>query len=284
MVRVPRYHQVGRVSACHVSREAAGEGPSPARASGHTRPRRARHRDDPRPLHRKHSRGSPREGAPAILPLAGRAAHPAPRPSPSPRGAYSIVPEESGTASTPLTRLPFPHRPSVQATARASAPRRAARVVRVRAADEDEAQDSSAYRQSNSEDAGLLGKIVSNLPDGRKETAPESYGSRPQSKTLTEGRYRRPPPERVGGVSEQSVRGDDFEVVDGPSFGVGTLVGVAVAAATLGGVYLTVTKLGEGPVKRDVKRMPERDAPLPARVVETPAAEPAAEAPAVAIE
>ena len=73
-------------------------------------------------------------------------------------------------------------------------------------------------------------------------------------------------------------------MVDGPSFGVGTLVGVALAAATLGGVYLTVTKLGEGPVKRDVKRMPERDAPLPARVVETSAAEPAAEAPAVAIE
>ena len=259
-------------------------------ARGHTRPRRARRRDDPRPLHlRKHPRGSPREGAPATLPLPRRPARSRAPPFAPPPGAH--IPSHPSSRGYRGTDEHVPHPPPLppavplfQATARASAPRRAARVVRVRAADEEEAQDSSAYRQSTPEDAGLLGKIVSNLPDGRKESAPESYGSRPQSKTLTEGRYRRPPPERVGGVSEQAVRGDDFEVVDGPSFGVGTLVGVAVAAATLGAVYLTVNKLGEGPVKRDVKRMPERDAPLPARVVETPAAEPAAEAPALAIE
>jgi hypothetical protein len=56
----------------------------------------------------------------------------------------------------------------------------------------------------------------------------ESYDAKPQSRTLEEGRYRRPPPERVGGVTEDAVRGEDYEVVDGPSFGVGTLVGVLV--------------------------------------------------------
>ena len=144
-------------------------------------------------------------------------------------------------------------------------------VVTVRASEEGEtAQDSSAYRESIAagEESGILGKIVSNLPDGRKESAPESYGEKPKSRTLEEGRYRRPPPERVGGVTEDSVRGDDFEVVDGPSFGVGTLVGLVVAAATLGGVYLTVTKLQSGPVeKKGSARMPERDSPPPARVV-----------------
>lgn len=147
-----------------------------------------------------------------------------------------------------------------------------------RASDKDVAKDSSAYREAEPEQAaGLLGKIVSNLPDGRKETAPESYGARPASKTLAEGRYRRPPPERVGGVTEQSVRGDDFEVVEGPSFGVGTAVGVLVALATLGGVFLTVNKISEGPVVKESRRMPERDtvvlpraapAPEPAVVVE----------------
>lgn len=141
----------------------------------------------------------------------------------------------------------------------------------VRASEEGEkAQDSSAYRQSVEADdeSGIIGKIISNLPDGRKESAPESYDAKPRSRTLEEGRYRRPPPERVGGVTEEAVRGDDFEVVDGPNFGVGTLVGLVVAAATLGGVYLTVTKLQEGPVeKKGSVRMPERDSPPPARVV-----------------
>ena len=156
----------------------------------------------------------------------------------------------------------------------------------IRAASDDEAQDSSAYRSSepSSDGAGMLGKLVSNLPDGRKETAPESYGARPASKTLTEGRHRRPPPERVGGVTEQAVRGDDFEVVEGPSFGVGTLVGILVAVATLGGAYLTVTKLGEGPVKKNVQRMPERDTAMVPREVNKSVAEApgdAAEAPSL---
>ena len=116
---------------------------------------------------------------------------------------------------------------------------------------DEEAADASAYRAASSGDgdepAGLIGKLVSNLPDGRKASAPESYGSRPKSKTLEEGRYRRPPPERVGGVTEDAVRGDDYEVVDGPSFGVGTLVGVLLAIATLGGVPHR-GKLQQGPV------------------------------------
>ena len=95
----------------------------------------------------------------------------------------------------------------------------------------------------------------------RAPAAPESYGSRPKSKTLEEGRYRRPPPERVGGVTEDAVRGDDYEVVDGPSFGVGTLVGVLLAIATLGGAYLTVEKLQQGPVapREGAVRMPATD-------------------------
>ena len=49
----------------------------------------------------------------------------------------------------------------------------------IRAASDDEAQDSSAYRSSEPGDGvRVLGKPVSNLPDGRKETAPESYGAR----------------------------------------------------------------------------------------------------------
>mmetsp|Transcript_13794 Transcript_13794/g.55827 ORF Transcript_13794/g.55827 Transcript_13794/m.55827 type:complete len:168 (+) Transcript_13794:41-544(+) len=129
---------------------------------------------------------------------------------------------------------------------------------------DEEAADSSAYRAANSGDdepAGLIGKLVSNLPDGRKASAPESYGSRPKSKTLEEGRYRRPPPERVGGVTEDAVRGDDYEVVDGPSFGIGTLVGVLLAIATLGGAYLTVEKLQQGPVapREGAVRMPATD-------------------------
>ena len=88
-----------------------------------------------------------------------------------------------------------------------------------------------------------------------------------------EGRYRRPPPERVGGVNEDTVRGEDFEVVDGPSFGVGTLVGLLLAAATLGGVYLTVTKLQAGPVERKGgARMPERDTIAPRAVPAPPVA------------
>ena len=103
---------------------------------------------------------------------------------------------------------------------------------------------------------------------------------------LEEGRYRRPPPERVGGVNEDTVRGEDFEVVDGPSFGVGTLVGLLVAAATLGGVYLTVTKLQAGPVERKGgARMPERDTIAPRAAPAPPVAvAPEAVAPDVALE
>ena len=125
------------------------------------------------------------------------------------------------------------------------------------------ATSSVGLTVSHSDEApsGILGKLVSNLPDGRKSSAPESYGSRPESITLQEGRYRRPPPERVGGVTEDAVRGEDYEVVDGPSFGIGTLVGVLLAIATLGGAYLTVNKLSQGPVapREGAVRMPATD-------------------------
>lgn len=127
---------------------------------------------------------------------------------------------------------------------------------------DEEAADSASYRTGDGEaPSGILGKLVSNLPDGRKSSAPESYGSRPESITLQEGRYRRPPPERVGGVTEDAVRGEDYEVVDGPSFGIGTLVGVLLAIATLGGAYLTVNKLSQGPVapREGAVRMPATD-------------------------
>ena len=50
-------------------------------------------------------------------------------------------------------------------------------------------------------------------------------------------------------------------MVDGPSFGVGTLVGVLLAIATLGGAYLTVEKLQQGPVapREGAVRMPATD-------------------------
>eukprot|EP00227_Mantoniella_beaufortii_P008416 CAMPEP_0197591900 /NCGR_PEP_ID=MMETSP1326-20131121/14046_1 /TAXON_ID=1155430 /ORGANISM="Genus nov. species nov., Strain RCC2288" /LENGTH=188 /DNA_ID=CAMNT_0043157479 /DNA_START=51 /DNA_END=617 /DNA_ORIENTATION=+ len=159
--------------------------------------------------------------------------------------------------------------------------RRATIVVRA-AADDDDADDSRGYRKADSETSGL-GGFISRLPSGRKESAPESYGSRPQSRTLEEGRYRRPPPERVGGVTEESVRGDDFQLVEGPSFGIGTAVGVFVAAATLGIVYLTVTKLGDGPVQKKGSRMPSSDRELAAKAAPTAAVE-VVTAPAVAIE
>lgn len=137
------------------------------------------------------------------------------------------------------------------------------KAVNIRASSTDEeAADSASYRTGDGEaPSGILGKLVSNLPDGRKSSAPESYGSRPESITLQEGRYRRPPPERVGGVTEDAVRGEDYEVVDGPSFGIGTLVGVLLAIATLGGAYLTVNKLSQGPVapREGAVRMPATD-------------------------
>jgi len=134
--------------------------------------------------------------------------------------------------------------------------------------DDDTAADSSSYRaQEQPELDGLLGKIVSNLPDGRKETAPESYGSRPESKTLKEGRYARGDPIRSGQVREDTIRGEDFEVVEsGP--GVGTLVTLAVGGAVLFGVYKVVTLLGEEPVapRRTSGRMPASDNPEVAAV------------------
>ena len=59
----------------------------------------------------------------------------------------------------------------------------------VRASEEgDKAQDSSAYRAAQTEEeTSILGKIVANLPDGRKESAPESYDAKPQSRTLEVG-------------------------------------------------------------------------------------------------
>lgn len=131
-----------------------------------------------------------------------------------------------------------------------SAPTRARRVVRARASD-DEAEDSSAYRSAeNPELDGVLGKLVSNLPDGRRESAPESYGARPESKTLKEGRYARGDPIRAGGVREDTLRGEDFTVVEGEGPSATTLATLAVGAAVLFGVYKVVELLGDEPVEK----------------------------------
>ena len=132
-----------------------------------------------------------------------------------------------------------------------STPTRARRVVRARASD-DEAQDSSAYRADaeKPELDGVLGKLVSNLPDGRRESAPESYDARPESKTLKEGRYARGDPIRAGGVREDTLRGEDFTVVEGEGPSATTLATLAVGAAVLFGVYKVVELLGDEPVEK----------------------------------
>ena len=69
-----------------------------------------------------------------------------------------------------------------------------------------------------------------------------------------------------------------------PAMGmIGTLIGLVVAAATLGAVYLTVTKLGEPVERKRGARMPERDSPAPTKAVAAAPA-PALAAPAVALE
>ena len=129
---------------------------------------------------------------------------------------------------------------------------------------------------------------MSNLPDGRKETAPESYGSRPESKTLKEGRYARGDPIRSGQVREDTIRGEDFEVVESGLPGVGTLVTLAVGGAVLFGVYKVVTLLGDEPVapKRSSGRMPASDNPEVAAVAvaRAPVAVDASDAEAPAVE
>ena len=104
---------------------------------------------------------------------------------------------------------------------------------------------------------------MANLPDGRKEDAPESYNARPVSKTLTEGRYRRPPPVRTGGATEDQLRGDDFEVVEGGMPDIGTIVTLLVGGLVLGGAYVTVQLLTSTPIEKKGARMPDRDGPAP---------------------
>ena len=91
---------------------------------------------------------------------------------------------------------------------------------------------------------------MSNLPDGRRESAPESYGARPESKTLKEGRYARGDPIRAGGVREDTLRGEDFTVVEGEGPSATTLATLAVGAAVLFGVYKVVELLGDEPVEK----------------------------------
>jgi hypothetical protein len=157
-------------------------------------------------------------------------------------------------------------------TRRSSSSKRASTSFKANAAGSEDddfvpAQDSSRFRQRDDDDdedkpSGLLGDLVSNLPTLRKEDAPESYGSRPESKTLKEGRYKRPTTVRVGNVDESTVRGEDFEIAEGGP-GIGLLVTLLFGAAVLGGVYLTVQKLQEPPAasKRQSRRMPASDKP-----------------------
>jgi len=133
------------------------------------------------------------------------------------------------------------------------------------------AEDSSRFRRKNAQESdadeekpkGILGGLVSNLPTLRKDSAPDSYGNRPRSKTLEEGRYKRPTTVRSGNVDESTVRGEDFEVVEGGP-GIGLLVTLLFGAAVLGGAYLTVQKLSAEPPseltqKRQSRRMPSED-------------------------
>jgi len=152
-----------------------------------------------------------------------------------------------------------------------------------RAGGEDEAEDSSRYRSSREDPKeldGIIGKLVSNLPDGRKSDAPESYGSRPESRTLKEGRYARGDPIRAGLVREDTIRGEDFEVVESGLPSVGTLVTLAVGAAVLFGVYKVVDLIGDAPAettRRSTHRMPATDREISAPAVKTapaPEAEP----------
>lgn len=157
-------------------------------------------------------------------------------------------------------------------TRRSSSSKRASTSFKANAAGSEDddfvpAQDSSRFRQRDDDDedkpSGLLGNLVSNLPTLRKEDAPESYGSRPESRTLKEGRYKRPTTVRVGNVDEATVRGEDFEIAEGGP-GIGLLVTLLFGAAVLGGVYLTVQKLTEEPpaaTKRQSRRMPASDKP-----------------------
>lgn len=161
-----------------------------------------------------------------------------------------------------------------------TAPARSAGVV-VRASG-DEAENSARYRRAADDDeevGGLIGKLVSSLPDGRKESAPESYGARPESRTLKEGRYARGDPIRSGLVREDTIRGEDFEVVEGGAPSVGTLATLAVGAGVLFGVYKVVDLIGQAPAetpRRSSARMPASD-----RDIATKAS---VEAPAVSIE
>ena len=173
------------------------------------------------------------------------------------------------TTTTTTTKSTIRHR---GARARSTGRVGGATVVRRAGGSEDEelARDSSAYRgvaRGDAESGGLLGKIVANLPDGRRETAPESYGSRPESKTLKEGRYARGDPIRSGAVREDTIRGEDFEVVESGLPGIGALVTLAIGGAVLFGVYKVVTLLDEPVAPRaGSARMPASEKPELARV------------------
>ncbi len=173
-----------------------------------------------------------------------------------------------------MTRHAQIRRSELKSTKRSSSSKRASTSFKVNASTEDDdddfvpAQDSSLFRQQDGdagvEAPGVLGKLVSNLPTFRREDAPDSYGDRPESRTLTEGRYKRPKTVRVGNVDEATVLGEDFEVDEGGP-GIGLLFTLLFGAAVLGGVYLTVQKLAEEPPaatkKRQSRRMPASDKP-----------------------
>ena len=166
--------------------------------------------------------------------------------------AHSVVSRDARVRlSRSSARIRLARAPNgMTSTVSMSTPTRARRVVRARASD-DEAEDSSAYRSAeNPELDGVLGKLVSNLPDGRRASAPESYDARPESKTLKEGRYARGDPIRAGGVREDTLRGEDFTVVEGEGPSATTLATLAVGAAVLFGVYKVVELLGDEPVEK----------------------------------
>ena len=102
---------------------------------------------------------------------------------------------------------------------------------------EDAAPDSRAYREAKEPElGGIIGKVV-RQPPGRSQgvrarVLRRATGVQDALGGVATAARRR---ERVGGVTESAVRGDDFEVVDGPSFGIGTLVGRPRRGGDVGG-------------------------------------------------
>ena len=168
-----------------------------------------------------------------------------------------------------MTRHAQIRRSELKSTKRSSSSKRASTSFKVNASTEDDdddfvpAQDSSLFRQQDG-DAGVKRPVCSGNWSltfrllGEKALRIRTE-DRPGSRTLTEGRYKRPKTVRVGNVDEATVLGEDFEVAEGGP-GIGLLFTLLFGAAVLGGVYLTVQKLAEEPPAATKKKTIETHA------------------------